>query len=99
MLSKEDLDGCIQSCQCTRIVEIGIKLLRMKVPCVIEKPLGISLAEVNHLLEVAKERKPSHGFCQPTFHALSRRAYRIGLNLVISPQPFKGMKRRLTETM
>jgi len=54
MLSKEHLDGCISVMPMHRIVEIGIKLLRMKVPCVIEKPLGISLTEVNHLLKVAK---------------------------------------------
>ncbi len=60
MLSKEQLDGCISVMPMHRIVEIGIKLLRMKVPCVIEKPLGISLAEVNHLLEVAKETQTPH---------------------------------------
>jgi len=60
MLSKEDLDGCISVMPMHRIVEIGIKLLRMKVPCVIEKPLGISLTEVNHLLKVAKETQTHH---------------------------------------
>ena len=60
MLSKEHLDGCISVMPMNRIVEIGVKLLRMKVPCVIEKPLGISLEEVNHLLEVAKETQTPH---------------------------------------
>ena len=60
MLSKEHLDGCISVMPMHRIVEIGIKLLRMKVPCVIEKPLGISLTEVNHLLKVAKETQTHH---------------------------------------
>jgi predicted dehydrogenase len=60
MLSNEHVDGCISVMPMDRIVEIGIKLLRMKVPCVIEKPLGISAAEVNHLLEVAKETQTPH---------------------------------------
>lgn len=60
MLSKEHLDGCVSVMPMHRIVEVGIKLLRMKVPCVIEKPLGISAAEVNHLLEVAKETQTPH---------------------------------------
>src|SRR6266496_261580 len=60
MLSKEHLDGCISVMPMNRIVEVGVKLLRMNVPCVIEKPLGVSPAEVTHLLEVAKEAQTPH---------------------------------------
>jgi myo-inositol 2-dehydrogenase / D-chiro-inositol 1-dehydrogenase len=60
MLSKEHIDGCVSVMPMHRIVEIATKLLRMKVPCVIEKPLGISPTEVSHLLEVAKETQTPH---------------------------------------
>ena len=60
MLSKEDLDGCISVMPMERIVEVGIRLLRTGIPSVIEKPLGVSLAQVSDLLEAARETGTPH---------------------------------------
>src|SRR5216683_7527563 len=46
MLAKEQLDVCIAVTPVERISEIGIKLLQAKMPCVVEKPLGASMSEV-----------------------------------------------------
>lgn len=54
MLAKEQLDVCIAVMPVERISEIGIKLLQANTPCVVEKPLGVTIAEVRRLLEVAK---------------------------------------------
>jgi len=53
MLAKERLDGCIAVVPTERISELGIKLLRLGIPCVVEKPLGVSLDEVGALRDVA----------------------------------------------
>jgi predicted dehydrogenase len=54
MLAKEKLDACIAVVPVESIPEIGIKLLQANMPCVIEKPLGATIAEVRRLLDVAK---------------------------------------------
>jgi predicted dehydrogenase len=53
MLREENLDGCITVVPAERISELGTKLLKLGVPCVVEKPLGSSLAEVNALQDSA----------------------------------------------
>jgi myo-inositol 2-dehydrogenase/D-chiro-inositol 1-dehydrogenase len=60
MLAKEDLDGCVSVLPIERIAEVGIQLLTMKIPCVIEKPLGVSLAEAHSLLAAARETRTPH---------------------------------------
>jgi predicted dehydrogenase len=42
------------------IVEQGIELLERRIPCVIEKPLGTSLAEIERLNKVARETQTPH---------------------------------------
>ena len=54
MLREFKLDGCIAVVPPERIVEVGINLLRLGIPCVVEKPLGTSLTEVALLLDTAK---------------------------------------------
>jgi len=54
MLRQSKLDGCIAVVPPERIVEVGISLLRLGVPCVVEKPLGASLSDVTLLLDTAK---------------------------------------------
>jgi predicted dehydrogenase len=53
MLAKEKLDGCIAVVPTERISEVGIKLLRLGIPCVVEKPLGASLDEAKALRDAA----------------------------------------------
>ncbi len=53
MLRQEDLDGCIAVVPSEQISALGIKLLEFGLPCMVEKPLGSSLAEVNALAESA----------------------------------------------
>jgi myo-inositol 2-dehydrogenase / D-chiro-inositol 1-dehydrogenase len=60
MLSKEVLDGCISVMPMERIAEVGIRLLQTRIPCVIEKPLGVSLTQVSDLLEAAEETETPH---------------------------------------
>jgi predicted dehydrogenase len=54
MLRQAELDGCIAVVPPEKIAEVGATLLRTGIPCVVEKPLGTSLAEVAFLLDVAK---------------------------------------------
>ncbi len=53
MLLRHRLDACIAVVPVEKISQIGIKLLELRMPCVIEKPLGGSLAEAKALLEAA----------------------------------------------
>jgi predicted dehydrogenase len=54
MLARKKLDGCIAVVPVERISELGIKLLGLGIPCVVEKPLGASLAEGKALLGAAR---------------------------------------------
>lgn len=60
MLEKEKLDACIAVVPAEQIPEVGIKLLEANVPCVVEKPLGATIAEVRQLLEAAKRTKTAN---------------------------------------
>jgi predicted dehydrogenase len=57
MLAKEQLDVCIAVAPVEHIAEIGTKLLQAKMPCVVEKPLGGTIAEAQRLLETVKATK------------------------------------------
>lgn len=46
MLERENLDACIAVLPPETISELGIKLLELGIPCVVEKPLGSSIPEV-----------------------------------------------------
>src|SRR5437868_3794569 len=50
----EKLDACISVVPVGQISEVGIKLLRASIPCVVEKPLGSSMEEVKALLRAAR---------------------------------------------
>ena len=54
MLASEQFDVCVAVTPVERIAEIGIKLLQANMPCVVEKPLGVTIGEVQRLLEVAR---------------------------------------------
>jgi predicted dehydrogenase len=54
MLATKHLDICIAVTPVERIAEFGIKLLEAKIPCVVEKPLGATLAEIETLREAAR---------------------------------------------
>ena len=60
MLEVEKPDACVCVMPMDKIVEVGIKLLQRQIPCVIEKPLGTSLAEIEQLAEVARETQTPH---------------------------------------
>ena len=60
MLSAEKPDACVSVMPIEKIVEVGIKLLERHLPCVIEKPLGTSLTEIEKLGEVARETQTPH---------------------------------------
>jgi predicted dehydrogenase len=53
MLQRQELDGCITVVPPQNISELGIKLLGKNIPCVVEKPLGASIAEVRALRDAA----------------------------------------------
>jgi myo-inositol 2-dehydrogenase / D-chiro-inositol 1-dehydrogenase len=57
MLKHEKLDGCIAVVPPENISELGIKLLNLGIPCVMEKPLGASLAEAQALRDRAEATK------------------------------------------
>jgi predicted dehydrogenase len=60
MLQAEKPDACVCVMPMEKIVEVGIKLLERRIPCVIEKPLGTSLAEIERLAGVARETQTPH---------------------------------------
>jgi myo-inositol 2-dehydrogenase / D-chiro-inositol 1-dehydrogenase len=60
MLDAEKPDGCVCIMPMGAIVEKGIELLERRIPCVIEKPLGTSLADIERLNKVALETQTPH---------------------------------------
>lgn len=60
MLEAEKVDACVCVMPMERIVPVGIQLLERRMPCVIEKPLGTSLGEIERLAEVARETQTPH---------------------------------------
>jgi len=60
MLDAEKPDACVCIMPMDQIVETGIDLLQRGIPCVIEKPLGASLAEAEKLNRVAQKTQTPH---------------------------------------
>jgi predicted dehydrogenase len=60
MLRQENLDGCIAVVPPGNISALGIKLLTKGFPCLVEKPLGASLAEAQALRDSAVATKTSN---------------------------------------
>ena len=60
MLQQENLDGCIAVVPPENISDLGIKLLNLGIPCVVEKPLRASLAEAQALRDAAAATKTSN---------------------------------------
>lgn len=60
MLAAEDIDGCVCIMPMEQIVPEAIRLLERGIPCVIEKPLGTSLAEAEKLARAARETDTPH---------------------------------------
>lgn len=60
LLIQEPVDACVTVMPVERIAEVGASLLERGVPCIIEKPLGASLAEVERLASVARETGTPH---------------------------------------
>ncbi len=60
MLDVEKPDACVCVMPMERIVDVGIALLERRIPCVIEKPLGTSLNEIERLGAVARETQTPH---------------------------------------
>ena len=60
MLAAEILDGCVCVMPIEQIVGTGIKLLERHIPCVIEKPLGASIAEAERLAAAAHQTETPH---------------------------------------
>jgi myo-inositol 2-dehydrogenase/D-chiro-inositol 1-dehydrogenase len=57
MLRQEKLDGCISVVPPENISELGIKLLSLGIPCLVEKPLGATLVEAQALRDCAAATK------------------------------------------
>jgi len=60
LLADGGTDACVTVMPVERIAEVGALLLERGVPCVVEKPLGASLSEVEELARVARETKTPH---------------------------------------
>jgi len=60
MLATERLDGCVCVMPVERIVDLAVMLFERKMPCVIEKPLGISSQESERLARVTRETGTPH---------------------------------------
>jgi len=57
MLKSQRLDVCIAVVPVEKITQLGIKLLELGMPCVVEKPLGTALPEVEALRDVARSTR------------------------------------------
>jgi myo-inositol 2-dehydrogenase / D-chiro-inositol 1-dehydrogenase len=60
MLNVERPDACVSVMPMEKIVEVGVTLLERRIPCVIEKPLGTSLTEIEKLAQVAHDTQTAH---------------------------------------
>jgi predicted dehydrogenase len=60
MLATERVDGCVCVVPIERIVKLAVMLLERKIPCVIEKPLGISVQEAVRLSLVTRATGTPH---------------------------------------
>lgn len=60
MLEVEKPDACVSVMPMEKIGAVGIKLLQRRIPCVIEKPLGTSLPDIERLAGVARETQTPH---------------------------------------
>jgi predicted dehydrogenase len=60
MLSVQQPDACVSVMPMEKIVDVGIKLLERRIPCVIEKPLGTALAEIEKLAQAARATQTPH---------------------------------------
>ena len=60
MLTAVQPDACVSVMPMEKIVEVGIKLLERGTPCVIEKPLGTSLMEIEKLAQAARDTQTPH---------------------------------------
>ncbi|MEN3325550.1 MAG: myo-inositol 2-dehydrogenase / D-chiro-inositol 1-dehydrogenase [Acidobacteriota bacterium] len=60
MLDSEKPDACVCIMPIEQIVDRGIEVLQRGIPCVIEKPLGASLADAEKLNRVAQETQTPH---------------------------------------
>jgi len=60
MLDSEKPDACVCIMPMEQIVERGIDLLQRRIPCVIEKPLGTSVADAEELNRVAQQTQTPH---------------------------------------
>jgi predicted dehydrogenase len=60
MLEREKPDGCICVMPMAKVVEVGVELLQRRIPCVIEKPPGISREQARHLATVARKTGTPH---------------------------------------
>jgi virulence factor len=60
MLDTENVDACVSVMPVDHITSVGVNLLQRQIPCVIEKPLGISLKEAEQLAATAAETQTPH---------------------------------------
>ena len=60
MLDAEKPDACVSVMPMEKIGEVGIKLLQRGIACVLEKPLGTSLPEIERLARVARDTQTPH---------------------------------------
>jgi myo-inositol 2-dehydrogenase / D-chiro-inositol 1-dehydrogenase len=60
MLTVEQPDACVSVMPMETIVAVGKMLLERRIPCVIEKPLGTSLLEIEQLAQVARQTQTPH---------------------------------------
>ena len=60
MLDTEKVDACVSVMPVEHITRIGLNLLQRHIPCVIEKPLGISLDEAEQLAAAAHDTQTPH---------------------------------------
>jgi myo-inositol 2-dehydrogenase/D-chiro-inositol 1-dehydrogenase len=60
MLNVEQPDACVSVMPMEKIGVVGKMLLERSIPCVIEKPLGTSLPEIEQLAQVARQTQTPH---------------------------------------
>ncbi len=80
-VNRDDVDGVYIATPHTSHVEYAVKAMRMGKPVLCEKPVGVSLKDVDILIDTAKETDTYFcGQCGLGFHLLhlrSRNGYRV----------------------
>lgn len=60
LLENERIDACVTIMPMELIADVAVELLKKGIPCIVEKPLGRSVTEIENLGQVARQTRTPH---------------------------------------